>query len=178
MQQQFATEQWFPFPRPVVFAFFASPKNLPPLMPAWQQARIDEVTLVPPPPRPNGEMGVAGLFAGSGTTLLITARAAPGLPLRLPWLALIEDFRWDEGFCDVQTKGPFAYWRHCHTVREEMRDGQPGSVVRDEVTYELPLPALSWMAAPVGSAAMSAMFGYRQKQAEVLLPKFAAELPG
>lgn len=176
MRQQFVTEQWLPFPRPVVFAFFANPANLPPLMPRWQQARIDEITLVPPVQPPTGTKAGAGIYAGSGTTLLITARAAPGLPIRLPWLARIEDFRWNEGFCDVQVKGPFAYWRHCHSVREESRGGQSGSVVRDEVNYQLPLWPLSALASPLGPLAMQAMFAYRQGQAEVLLRKFAASL--
>ncbi len=113
------------------------------------------------------------MFAGSGTTLLITARAAPGVPLRLPWLALIEDFRWNEGFCDLQVKGPFAYWRHCHSVRAETREGRVGTVVRDAVVYELPLPAVSWMVAPMGPMAMRAMFRYRQQQAAVLVSGFA-----
>ncbi len=143
-------------------------------MPGWQKARIDEATLVPPPPRPVGVPVLPGVVAGDGTSLLITARAAPGVPVRLPWLALIEDFRWNEGFCDVQVKGPFAYWRHCHSVRGETREGREGSVVRDAVEYELPLPALSWVGAPVGPLAMRAMFGYRQRQAEVLLPRYAA----
>ena len=174
MRQHFETEQWLPFPIEVVFAFFANPANLPPLMPAWQKARIDEVTLVPPPARqPEDLAALPGVFAGNGTTLLITARAAPGLPLRLPWLARIEDFRWNEGFCDVQVKGPFAYWRHCHSVRKEARDGQRGTVVRDEVEYTLPLWPVSAIGAPLGPVAMRALFGYRQARAEVLLPEFA-----
>ena len=177
VRQQFATEQWLPFPVPVVFAFFANPANLPPLMPGWQHARIDEATLVPAPQRPAGAPELPGVAAGSGTRLLITARAVPGLPFRTPWLAEIEDFHWNDHFCDVQLKGPFAYWRHCHSVRAEERDGRRGTVVRDEVHYELPLPKLSWIAAPVSPLAMKAMFGYRQKTAPELVAKYAASLP-
>lgn len=173
MRQHFATEQWLPFPRELVFAFFANPANLPPLMPAWQRARIDEVTLLPPP-QPAVISAPPGVFAGDGTTLLITARAAPGLPLRLPWLALIEDFCWHTRFCDVQLQGPFAYWRHCHSVRSERRNQKQGTIVRDEVEYELPLRAVSWAAAPLGHAAMKAMFAYRQRRAAELIPGFAA----
>lgn len=178
MRQQFETEQWLPFPREVVFAFFANPANLPPLMPGWQRARIDEITLVPPPQRPAGATVVPGVFAGDGTKLLITARAGPGVPLRVPWLALIEDFRWNEGFCDVQVKGPFTYWRHCHSVREEMREGRRGTVVRDAVEYTLPMWPASAPGAPLGPLAMRAMFGYRQRQAEVLVGRFAASVAG
>ena len=174
VRQRFETEQWLPLPLEQVFAFFANPANLPPLMPAWQRARIDEITILPPE-RPAGSAVLSGVYAGSGSTLLITARAAPGLPLRLPWLALIEDFHWNKGFCDVQVKGPFAYWRHCHSVRSEDRDGQQGTVVRDEVQYELPLAPLSRLGAPLGQLAMRTMFGYRQRQAAVLAGRSAAE---
>ena len=175
MRQRFETEQWLPFPVGVVFGFFANPRNLPPLMPAWQRARIEEVTMMPPPDRPARTRGV---FAGEGTTLLITARMAPGVPVRVPWLARIEDFRWGEGFCDVQVKGPFAYWRHCHSVRAEELEGVAGTVVKDAVEYELPAPAVSWMGAWMGSIAMRGMFGHRQRQAEVLVRRFAAEVGG
>ncbi len=175
VRQHFETEQWLPFPREVVFAFFANPKNLPPLMPSWQQARIVDATLQPAPPRPAGTPTLPGVVAGSGTRLLIKARVAPGVPLRQPWLALIEEFRWNEGFCDVQLKGPFAYWRHCHSVRDGEQDGQAGTVVRDAVEYQLPLDPLSRIVAPVGQMAMKAMFGYRHRCADRLLPLFVAE---
>lgn len=173
MRQHFATEQWLPFPPPLVFAFFANPQNLPPLMPAWQRARIDEVTLRPAPPRPPDTPSLPGIAAGNGTELLITALAGPGLPLRLPWLARIEDFHWDDHFCDVQVNGPFAYWRHCHSVQKADRKGKPGTAIRDEVTYELPLAPLSRIAAPLGRLAMRAMFATRQRQAEGLVAAYA-----
>ena len=174
VRQHFMTEQWLPFPVPEVFAFFANPANLPPLMPAWQRARIDEATILPPPPRPPGAPVLPGVAAGDGTRLLITARAVPGLPFRLPWLAEIEDFHWNDHFCDVQLKGPFGYWRHCHSVHAEVRDGQSGTVVRDAVVYELPHPALSWIGAPLSPLAMRAMFGYRQRRAALLVRAAAA----
>lgn len=176
MHEHFKTEQWLPLPRAVVFAFFANPLNLPPLMPDWQRARIVEATLVPPPPRPEHLPELPGIAAGSGTQLLITARAAPGLPLRTSWLALIEDFGWNDHFCDVQLKGPFAYWRHCHSVRDEVRNGRLGTVVRDSVRYALPLTPLSRVATPIGKLAMSAMFRYRQRRATTLVSEYAAKL--
>ena len=176
MRQVFVTEQWLPFPRPLVFAFFANPKNLPPLMPAWGRARIDRVIFCPPPPRPEGTPVFPGVVAGSGTRLTITARALPLIPLRSTWLALIEDFRWNEGFCDVQVKGPFAYWRHCHSVRDTVQEGIPGTVVRDEVSYELPLAPISRVGAPVGQFAIGAVFRYRQGRAAERVPRFAASM--
>ena len=178
MRHVFQTEQFLPIPRAVVFAFFANPQNLPPLMPHWQKARIEEATWRPPPPRPAGTPTLPGVAAGDGTLLLITARAVPGLPLRGDWLAKIEDFRWNEGFCDVQLKGPFAYWRHCHTVRDAVspETGLPGTIVRDHVTFELPLDAVASLGLPVVKLMFTALFRYRQKHAAKLLTAFAAQL--
>ncbi len=185
MPQVFETEQWLPFPRELVFAFFANPKNLPPLMPRWQHARIETATYRPPPPRPQGTPIYPGVAAGAGTTLTITARGAPFLPLRGAWDALIEDFRWNEGFCDVQLRGPFAYWRHCHTVRDapspptgsraQSQTGAPGTMIHHHVTYTLPLDPVSRVAIPTAQVAMAAMFHYRQARAAELLPVFAQQ---
>lgn len=175
MRHVFESEQWFPFPREVMFAFFANPQNLPPLMPHWQKARIDEATWQPPPPRPASTPALPGVAAGDGTLLLITARAIPGLPLRGDWLAQIEDFRWNEGFCDVQLKGPFAYWRHCHTVRDAVStEGVQGTAVHDHVTFELPLSSVTDLGAAAARKALAATFAYRQEQAIRLVPLYAA----
>ncbi len=175
MRHVFETEQWLPFPREVVFAFFANPGNLPPLMPHWQKARIDEATWEPPPPRPQDTPTLPGVAAGDGTLLLITARALPGVPLRGKWLARIEDFHWNEGFCDVQLKGPLAYWRHCHSVRDKVSaEGVQGTIIHDHVTYELPLASLTDVGVFVVRAAMAATFRYRQTQAAKLVPAYAA----
>lgn len=175
MRHVFESEQFLPVSREVAFAFFANPQNLPPLMPHWQKARIEEVTWQPPPPRPPGTPQLPGVAAGDGTLLLITARGLPGFPPRGNWLARIEDFRWNEGFCDVQLKGPFAYWRHCHSVREAISAaGVHGTIVHDHVTYELPLAPLSDVGAFAARAALSSTFKYRQGQAGELVPAYAA----
>ena len=175
MRQQFETEQWLPYPRPLVFAFFANPENLPLLMPRWQRARIDEASYGPPPPHPADTPDYGTLAAGDGTRLRITARGLPFLPLRAPWIALIEDFHWNEGFCDVQLRGPFRYWRHCHSVRDAISSttGEPGTIVRDQVSYELPLWPVSRLGLPIAKLAMRSVFRYRQRQASVLIQSFA-----
>ena len=174
MRHVFESEQFLPVPREAAFAFFANPQNLPPLMPHWQKARIDEVTWQPPPPRPEGTPVLPGVAAGDGTLLLITARAVPGFPLRGDWHAKIEDFRWNEGFCDVQLQGPFAYWRHCHSVRDAVSpEGAHGTAVHDHVTYELPFSAVSDAGVSAAKAALAATFTYRQQQAARLVPAYA-----
>ena len=175
MRHVFESEQFLPVPREVAFAFFANPQNLPPLMPHWQKARIDEATLQPAPPRPEGTPQLPGIAAGDDTLLLITARGLPGLPLRGKWLAKIEGFQWNQGFCDVQLKGPFAYWRHCHSVRDAVSaGGVHGTIVHDHVTYALPLAPLSDAVAFAARTALGLTFRYRQGQAAKLVPAYAA----
>lgn len=175
MRHRFEADQWLPFPLPVVFAFFANPQNLPPLMPAWQKAKIEELRLIAPGPPPAGSPDRLG--TGAGTTMILSFRALPGLPFRINWHALIPEFVWNDHFCDTQTAGPFAYWKHCHSVTAETRNGVEGTVVHDRVEYELPLGPLGDLAnAIAGKAQIRGMFTYRQKQVETLMPRFAQHL--
>ena len=61
MRHRFQTEQWLPYPKEQLFAFFADSANLPPLMPAWQQARVETVA------RPLGAGG--RVAAGEGSVI-------------------------------------------------------------------------------------------------------------
>jgi ligand-binding SRPBCC domain-containing protein len=168
MRFNFQTEQWLPYPVETVFAFFADPANLPRLMPAWQRARIDSATFVPPPPPPHPFSGSEAIRAGNGTRMTITILPVPFSPIRVPWDALIEDFHWLEGFCDTQLSGPFKYWRHCHTLRPDL----DGTLLRDAVEYEPPF-------GPFGSLAnslflrqgLAATFRFRHKRTLELLAK-------
>jgi ligand-binding SRPBCC domain-containing protein len=180
MRFLFHAEQWLPYPRELVFALFSNPENLPRLMPKWQRARIEEAMFVPPPPRPERGSRYPGIAAGSGTRLTISARPFPFAPIRLPWEALIEDFCWNEGFCDVQLRGPFRYWRHCHTVRDmdSSKTGLPGTLLSDQVEYELPLGSLSPLADKfVVKRSMQRMFAYCQKRTAELLALMTGQSP-
>jgi ligand-binding SRPBCC domain-containing protein len=166
------TEQWVPFPLERVFDFFADPRNLPPLMPAWQKARIVAAAIVPPAAPPAGRMPT-GHEAGVGSRMTITFRPVPLLPVRLRWEALIEEFAWDEHFCDGQPSGPFAYWRHCHWLRAETRGAVTGTVVTDAVTVAFPFGKLGGIAYRLGGKRqVRGIFAYRQKQ---LLRMMAAQ---
>jgi ligand-binding SRPBCC domain-containing protein len=176
----FHAEQWLPYPRELVFSLFSNPENLPRLMPKWQKARIEEAIFAAPPPKPEGGSRYPGIAAGSGTRLTISARPFPLAPVRLPWEALIEDFRWNEGFCDLQLRGPFRYWRHCHTVRDEdsSKTGLPGTLLRDEVEYELSVGLMEKLIDQlVVKPAMKRTFAFRQKRTAELLSLMAAQLP-
>lgn len=169
------TRQWIPHPVAEVFAFFANPRNLVPLMPYWQRVEMEGLQIVDPPPMPPHQRGTPGegLVAGAGTHMTIRFRPVPFSPVRLAWDARITEFAWNDHFCDEQERrGPFAYWKHCHSVKEEVRDGQTGTLVTDHVTYELPWGVLGELAHGLGAAAqIRLLFRYRQKRlVELLLP--------
>jgi len=166
MRHHFQTEQWVPFPREQVFSFFADPSNLPPLMPGWQHARVERANYVSPPEMPH----TGKVVAGQGSLMTISFRLLPLLPLRLEWDAYIAEFRWGDYFCDEQVRGPFRYFRHCHRIRDEVRDGVRGSAVNDAVEYELPLGLLGDLANGLGvRRQIRSLFHHRQKMLPGLL---------
>src|ERR1700733_2185835 len=161
MRHSFQTEQWVPYPRERVFAFFSAPANLPPLMPGWQLARVERVALVAPP-----LVSRASVAAGAGSLITISFRAIPWVPVRLEWDAYVAEFQWNDFFCDEQRRGPFKYFRHCHRIRDDAN----GSVVSDSVEYELPLGLLGDLAnGLVVKGQIRALFRHRQKTLPVLL---------
>jgi ligand-binding SRPBCC domain-containing protein len=168
MAKHFSSVQWLPYSVETVFAFFADPANLPRLMPDWQKARIETATYIAPQPPPTDFPGSDRITAGNGTRLTLTIRPIPFSPIRLPWDALIEDFRWLEGFCDIQLRGPFKSWRHCHSVRTERN----GTLLRDEVNYELPFGPLGTLVNTLFIRnQLNATFNFRHKRTLELLAK-------
>lgn len=171
MHHRFETSQWIAAPVESVFAFFANPENLPPLMPAWQQAEIARASIVAPQLSQFMQPAL-GSIAGSGSELLIRFRPFPFAPFRLSWLARITEFTWNDRFCDEQVTGPFVYWRHCHKVMAETRDGQPGTRIQDEVEYALPLGWAGNIAQKLFFARqIQATFAYRQQRLAELLKR-------
>lgn len=174
MPQRLEMSQWVPYPVEMVFAFFANPANLPYLMPPWQQARIESSRIQPPPERPlrtDPALRFQSTAAGAGSEMLISFRPLVSVPLRLKWLAVITEFAWFDHFEDVQAHGPFAHWRHRHTMRPEVRDGQSGTTVMDMVEYVLPLgPLGAMMDRLLIAGQMRETFAYRQRRLMEILP--------
>jgi len=173
------TTQWVPFPIELVFAFFANPANLPHLMPKEQQAKIESSRIIPPPPRPlasDPALRFQSPAAGKDSEMVISFRPISFLPFRLGWLARITEFEWNDHFCDIQVKGPFATWRHCHRIATETRDGVAGTAITDDLEYSLPLGPLGLIANELFVARqMKATFAYRQKKLEEILPVAAKQ---
>lgn len=181
MRHTFQADQWLPYSIEQVFAFFANPENLPRLMPKWQKARIEEATFAPAPPRPASASTAhfPGIAAGAGTTMTISFKPFPFAPFRVPWDAEITEFTWNDHFCDVQHRGPFAYWNHCHRLTAQPQGGRPGTNVQDHVVYALPLGPLGEIAnALVMKRQFKAIFDYRHQRTAELLPLMLATRTG
>lgn len=173
MHSCFETEQWLPYPIELVFAFFANPENLPRLMPKWQDARIEKAVYAPPPPHPDGAPRYPRTVAGDGTILTLSFRPFPDSPIRVSWEAEIGHFIWNEQFCDTQLSGPFHFWHHCHKVSAlpNPDSSAPGTRLRDDVEFELPLDPISRIALPLVRRQMAATFRFRQQRTAELLAR-------
>ena len=184
MRYTFQSVQWLPYPIELVFAFFAYPENLPRLMPRWQKVRIEEAAFAPPPPRPvapDPAMRFNSIAAGAGTRMTLSFKPFPYSPIRIPWETEITEFIWNEHFCDNQLRGPFSYWRHCHyfhpTTREESGVMVQGTIVRDQIEYEMHLGIVGEMAnAFYAGRQLRDTFAYRQTRTSELLPRMAAAI--
>jgi ligand-binding SRPBCC domain-containing protein len=135
-------------PLPEVFGFFSDAANLEALTPPFLRFRI--VT-----PRPI-EMRVG--------TLIDYRLSLWGAPLR--WRTLISCFEPNRRFIDEQQSGPYAHWHHLH---EFEREG-PGTRMRDQVTYQLPLGVLGTLAHALWvERQLRVIFDYRAAAIERLL---------
>ena len=140
-------------------------------MPAWQRARIEEMNLIPPPN--HEQIAANNRAAGAGSRMTISFRALPLLPVRMMWDAVIVDFEWNSTFADEQgSRGPFRYWHHRHTVREQVVGAMTGSQVQDEMEYELPLGFLGDIADRwIFAAQIRRIFAHRQRRLIELLDR-------
>ncbi len=81
-------------------------------------------------------------------------------PASVTWEASHHDFIDGRQFVDTQVRGPFSKWVHTH--RFEETDG--GSVLIDDVEYELPLHPVSGIAAAQTKAVLDRMFDFRHRR--------------
>ncbi|MGD0628816.1 MAG: SRPBCC family protein [Terracidiphilus sp.] len=178
MSQRFETRQWVPFPVELVFAFFANPTNLPHLMPRKLVTQIEDARIQAPPPRP-AHPDPARRFksdaAGEGSEILISFFPIPWIPRRVSWLAHITEFVWNSHFCDEQVRGPFKRFHHRHGTETELRDGVEGTLVSDEIEYDLPFGFLGLFAGVFVRRHLAQSFAYRQKQLPEILAAAARQ---
>jgi ligand-binding SRPBCC domain-containing protein len=160
-------EQWLPVKLEKAFRFFADPNNLPLVMPPWMEVRIEEATIVPPP---GLAIADAATLAGVGSRLVASYRSVPFAPFRIRSEAKIVGFATDEFFADDHGRGPFKSWHHRHEFAAEMRDGIPGTRLRDHIEYEIGFEPVGRMINALFIAPqMRRTFAHRQGAIERLL---------
>ena len=130
-----------------VFQFFSQPANLAALT----------------PPSVGFEMLTPEPIAMRRGALIEYKLKVRGLPIR--WKTLVVRWRPDEGFTDVQLRGPYQLWRHRHGFAA--RDG--GTLVRDRVDYSLPHAPLSNIALPFVRREVEEIFRYRKARIAELM---------
>lgn len=167
MSERLQVEHWIPVPLARVFAFFADPHNLPRIMPPSQGAKILKLNLVPPRfaegTRPKG----FERMAGAGTEIHFKFRALPYLPIHERWTALITEFSFNEYFCDIQKQGPFKSWHHTHFFEAKTVEGREGTVVGDELEYEIGFGAVgALLERVIFRRMMAAIFAHRTRALE------------
>ena len=106
-------------PRPIdeVFAFFSRAENLGRITPGGMGFDL----------RSDGHDMRDGLE--------LEYRIRPLLGIPMTWRSRISNYNPPHGFQDIQVAGPYRHWQHVHTFTPV--DG--GTLVADEVTYDLPL---------------------------------------
>lgn len=112
---------WLPEPRERVFAFFADAHNLERITPPFLRFRI---------------LNTAPIVMGPGALIDHKLRLH-GVPIM--WRTEITVWEPPARFRDTQLRGPYKEWIHTHTFDE--LDG--GTMVRDEVRYQLPGPSFA-----------------------------------
>lgn len=172
MIEHFKVQQWVPFPVELVFAFFANPANLPHLMPRKFETRIEDARIQPPPPRPlaaDSARRFKSIAAGAGSEILISFFPIPWVPRRVSWMARITDFEWNSHFCDEQARGPFSHFHHRHGIEGEVRNGEEGTLVRDEIEFALPYGLIGRWGAAMVRRQLTKSFAHRHKRLPEIL---------
>lgn len=132
--------QTIPAPVDEVFAFFEEPGNLGKITPARMGFEILEIQDLP---------------MQRGTRIEYRIRPL-GIPQR--WATEIVEYERGKLFVDLQTRGPYRYWRHRHLFD----DAGGRTLMRDRVEYQLPLGVLGRLAhALVVARQLRQIFYYR-----------------
>jgi ligand-binding SRPBCC domain-containing protein len=117
-------EQWIPCPQEQVFEFFADPRNLEAITPSWLNFQIATPTPI--------EMD-----QGREIDYMISWGF-----FRMRWKTVITHWSPPHFFVDVQRSGPYRFWEHTHTFREE----SGGTRMFDTVRFEMPFGLLGRIA--------------------------------
>lgn len=171
MSCRFESEQWIPAPLGRVFAFFADPHNLPRIMPPGLGTKLVKLSLVPPR-FPSGQVPAGTLrMAGAGTEMTVAFRVVPYLPVHERWVVNISEFSFNQYFQDVQKQGPFRQWQHTHSFEATSQGGVEGTLIRDDVEYEVGFGAVGrGLELLIFQQVFRSTFNYRKRALDRIFP--------
>ena len=141
-------------------------------MPPGTGTELVEVRIVAPPDTPPvlAKGSNEGPVAGAGSEIVTSFRILSFLPFRARWVALITDFEWNHYFADVQKEGPFRSFHHRHELQRAARNGVDGTLVRDNIDYQIGFGLLGTLAQRLFvSRQLRRTFTYRQRRLLELL---------
>jgi ligand-binding SRPBCC domain-containing protein len=130
-----------PLPLAEVFPFFADAANLEQITPPELRFHIIN-------PQP--------VLMQEGSLIEYRLRLF-GVPFT--WLAKITKWEPPHEFVDEQLRGPYKQWVHTHRFREQ----DAGTVIDDEVTYQLPLFPVGEVAFPFVRWQLGRVFAFREQ---------------
>ena len=82
-------------------------------------------------------------------------------PLRFRWELEHQDYVAGEKFCDVQTKGPFSFYRHEHIMRPV---DHLSCVLLDRITMVMPFGRIgSWIGRKIMIPKFTRLFAFRHE---------------
>lgn len=139
---QFAKESLIRASPEKVFAFHEQPDALRLLTPPWENSRVVQ----------------SAKISDVGSQAIVEANILG--PLTMRWVAEHTEYNPPFSFEDVQRKGPFHSWRHRHLIVPQ----DNAAMLRDEITYELPLGFLGrWLANGLVQNRLQKLFDYRHE---------------
>ena len=141
MHQVFIKRTAMPASAEELFAWHERPGAFERLTPSWEKVKVLEQT--------------GGIRDGARVLL----RVGMSGPLGMTWEVAHSDYIAGRQFVDRQVRGPFAYWKHTHTM---LPDGPRSSILEDRVEYALPLGMIGTLVAGrMVRKRLERMFRYR-----------------
>lgn len=131
-----------------VFAFHEASGALESLTPPWEKVKVVE--------------GGGSIEPGA----IVRLQTKLG-PFSLNWVAEHTEYKPPYLFADRQVSGPFASWYHRHRMID---DGAGGTILRDEVEYQVPMGLLGrLLGGRLIARKLQRMFDYRHQLTKSLV---------
>ena len=140
--ETFIKRSRIPVPAEFLFDWHARPGAFQRLIPPWESVSMSEMS--------------HGITNGSRGEIRIESG-----PIRLKWIAEIQNVEPGRQFQDVQISGPFASWTHTHKMIPE---GEHACILEDSIEFKLPLGAVGrWGGRGLVRRKLERLFNYRHR---------------